>query len=101
MSDKQDKRKRKKKYYQNNKKQNTGVLDAGLKGILITCNNEQKCVKESYNILNEFADDLFGLENSVTFNKKLFRNIKHLKYTVKSCLYGYRLTGILKCLEKF
>ncbi|KAG8191153.1 hypothetical protein JTE90_016666 [Oedothorax gibbosus] len=64
MSDKQNKRKSKKKYYQSAKKQKTGVLETGLKGILITCNNEQKCVKESYNLLNEFADDLFGLENS-------------------------------------
>ncbi|GIY19318.1 THUMP domain-containing protein 1 [Caerostris darwini] len=40
----------------------SGVLETGLKGFLITCNNEQRCVKESYNLLNEFADDLFGTE---------------------------------------
>ncbi|GFR12417.1 THUMP domain-containing protein 1 [Trichonephila clavata] len=59
---KNEKRKKKKQYYQAAKKQKTGVLEAGLKGFLITCNNEHPCVKESYNLLNEFADELFGTE---------------------------------------
>ncbi|GFT23042.1 THUMP domain-containing protein 1 [Nephila pilipes] len=62
---KNEKRKKKKKYFQASKKQKIGVLEAGLKGFLITCNNEQPCVKESYNLLNEFADELFGNEIKV------------------------------------
>ncbi|KAF8774181.1 THUMP domain-containing protein 1 [Argiope bruennichi] len=63
---KNKKRKNKKKYFQSNKKHKTGVLEAGLKGFLITCNNEHMCVKEAYNLLNEFADDLYGPEFEAT-----------------------------------
>ncbi|GBL98760.1 THUMP domain-containing protein 1 [Araneus ventricosus] len=59
---KNKKRKNKKKYFQSNKKHRSGVLEAGLKGFLITCNHEHQCVKEAYNLLNEFADDLYGPE---------------------------------------
>ena len=38
-------------------------LEPGLKGILITCNmNERKCVEEAYILLNEYGDDLYGPE---------------------------------------
>ncbi|PNF43257.1 hypothetical protein B7P43_G14895 [Cryptotermes secundus] len=37
------------------------VLKPGLKGFLCTCNNrERDCIRESYNILNEYADRLYG-----------------------------------------
>ena len=38
-------------------------LVAGLKGFIVTCNeHERDAVKESYNILNEYADKLYGPE---------------------------------------
>lgn len=37
------------------------VLKPGLKGFLCTCNSREKdCIRESYNILNEYADSLYG-----------------------------------------
>lgn len=36
----------------------------GLKGFLCTCNGYEKdCIRESYNLLNEYADKLYGEEN--------------------------------------
>lgn len=50
----------KKKYYQPNRKQ---YLEVGSRGFLATCNfNEKGCVRECYNILNEYADVLYGPE---------------------------------------
>ncbi|XP_015918943.1 THUMP domain-containing protein 1 [Parasteatoda tepidariorum] len=57
---KRDKRKNKKKYFQSKKQKIGRSLEAGLKGFLITCNNEPQCVKEAYNVLNEFADSFLG-----------------------------------------
>lgn len=38
-------------------------LEVGMQGILITCNmNERKCTAEAFNLLNEYADELFGPE---------------------------------------
>ncbi|XP_062865912.1 THUMP domain-containing protein 1 [Trichomycterus rosablanca] len=38
-------------------------LEAGMQGILITCNmNERKCTGEAYSLLNEYADLLYGPE---------------------------------------
>lgn len=34
-----------------------------MQGILITCNmNERKCTAEAFNLLNEYADKLYGPE---------------------------------------
>ncbi|XP_073837199.1 THUMP domain-containing protein 1 homolog [Musca autumnalis] len=50
----------KKKFYQPSKKQ---YLEVGHKGFLATCNfNEKDCVRECYNILNQYADELYGAE---------------------------------------
>ncbi|KAI8126257.1 putative THUMP domain-containing protein 1 [Lucilia cuprina] len=50
----------KKKFYQPNRKQ---YLEVGHKGFLATCNfNEKDCVRECYNILNQYANDLYGPE---------------------------------------
>lgn len=60
------KNKRPKSYYvQLAKKQKThhNVLSPGLTGFLCTCNDrERECVLEAYNILNEYADQLYGKE---------------------------------------
>ncbi|XP_069545734.1 THUMP domain-containing protein 1 isoform X2 [Brachyistius frenatus] len=63
-------RKRSKKRYvagnnNNNNKRWKGSreLEVGMQGILITCNmNERKCTAEAFNLLNEYADELFGPE---------------------------------------
>ena len=39
------------------------MLSVGMKGILLTCNHGVKpCIKEAYNLLNEYADQLYGPE---------------------------------------
>ena len=54
--------KRKKNYYvQRAHKRGRYVLEPGLKGFLITCNNREKeAVAEAYRLLNEYADLLYG-----------------------------------------
>ncbi|XP_067671104.1 THUMP domain-containing protein 1-like [Haliotis asinina] len=65
MSEKRGK-KRPKSYYRKSchqKRQRLNNLAAGMKGFLITCNNNEKqAVRECYNILNEYADELYGPE---------------------------------------
>ncbi|XP_028977967.1 THUMP domain-containing protein 1 isoform X2 [Esox lucius] len=68
MSQAQDSRKRSKKRYgggQRSKKyRGSRELEVGMQGILITCNmNERKCTAEAFNLLNEYADQLYGPEN--------------------------------------
>lgn len=42
---------------QSYKPKRSNYLEAGLKGFLCTCNfREKECVRESYNLLNEYAD---------------------------------------------
>ena len=52
------------------KKDKSGLLTQNISGFLATCNNREKeCVQEAYNILNEYADQIYGkevLENSTT-----------------------------------
>ncbi|XP_069545733.1 THUMP domain-containing protein 1 isoform X1 [Brachyistius frenatus] len=69
-------RKRSKKRYvagnnNNNNKRWKGSreLEVGMQGILITCNmNERKCTAEAFNLLNEYADELFGPEKQLQDN---------------------------------
>lgn len=60
------KNKRPKSYYvQLAKKQKShhNFLRPGLTGFLCTCNDrERECVLEAYNILNEYADQMYGKE---------------------------------------
>lgn len=38
-------------------------LEVGMQGVLITCNmNERKCTSEAYNLLSQYADELYGPE---------------------------------------
>ncbi|MEQ2255531.1 hypothetical protein ILYODFUR_014852 [Ilyodon furcidens] len=60
-------RKRSKKRYvsgqQGKRWKGSRELEVGMLGILITCNmNERKCTAEAFNLLNEYADKLFGPE---------------------------------------
>lgn len=46
-----------------NKHKKGSKLEPGLVGFLCTCNGkfrEKDCLREAYNILNEFADELYG-----------------------------------------
>ncbi|XP_067115201.1 THUMP domain-containing protein 1 [Osmerus mordax] len=68
MSEAQDSKKRNKKRYgggQRSKRyKGSRELEVGMQGILITCNmNERKCTAEAFNLLNEYADKLYGPEN--------------------------------------
>lgn len=48
------------------KKNRDLFLKAGLKGFVCTCNGmEKQCIRESYNILNEYADKLYGEEQVI------------------------------------
>lgn len=65
MSEPQNKRKKSNYYTQKKRKEH--VLEAGLKGFLCTCNfREKECVKESYYLLNLYADILNEKINSST-----------------------------------
>lgn len=60
------KNKRSRSYYiQCAKRQKKGtVLGPDMVGFMCTCNyNERDCVREAYNVLNEFADKLYGKES--------------------------------------
>lgn len=61
-----DSRKRSKKRYaagHNKRWKGSRELDVGMQGILITCNmNQRKCTAEAFNLLNEYADVLYGPE---------------------------------------
>ena len=57
------KRKSKARYTQSNNKRKCFRLDAGMKGFLITCNNnEKRAVQDGYKLLNEYADMMYGPE---------------------------------------
>lgn len=61
-------RKTRKRYFQSKgggstaKKGKRGRLEPGMKGFLVTCSNndESKCVREAYNLLNEYLDRMGG-----------------------------------------
>ncbi|KAM7419666.1 hypothetical protein PAMA_016656 [Pampus argenteus] len=62
-----DSRKRSKKRYvtghHSKRWKGSRELEVGMQGILITCNmNERKCTAEAFNLLNEYADQLYGPE---------------------------------------
>ncbi|XP_013784763.1 THUMP domain-containing protein 1-like [Limulus polyphemus] len=66
MSDenKRGQKRKKKNYYRTlPKKGRRGHLEPGMKGFLVTCNNkERECIREAYNVLNEYADKIYGPE---------------------------------------
>ncbi|XP_052067859.1 THUMP domain-containing protein 1-like [Mytilus californianus] len=71
MSDKQGRgKKRPKSYYlkcAHKKVQHGNSLDTDMRGFLVTCNgNEKQAVREMYNLLNEYADNLYGPEETTS-----------------------------------
>lgn len=77
--------KRKKNYFHNHgnnkKKHKQFNLEPGMKGFLCTCNfSEKECVRDAYKILNEFADEIYGLDSiKVQWNSRLYNNINIYK----------------------
>ncbi|KAK4877616.1 hypothetical protein RN001_010122 [Aquatica leii] len=77
-------KKRKKQYSYHTQKRKKYVLEPGLKGFFCSCNvREKDCVKESYNVLNEYADELYGAENKEITNSAdaddLYEEIQAIK----------------------
>ena len=66
MSEKRGKKRPKSYYIKCAKKPRQyggGRLDAGMRGFLVTCNKREKeAVREMYNLLNEYADQMYGRE---------------------------------------
>ncbi|XP_037933645.1 THUMP domain-containing protein 1 homolog [Teleopsis dalmanni] len=57
-----------KHYFKNQKKKY--CLEIGSRGFLATCNFKTKeCIRECYNILNHYADELYGTEDGVKLNE--------------------------------
>lgn len=55
----------KRKFYGNQQNKHKTYMEIGQSGFLITCNfREKDCVRESYAVLNEFADILFGKQET-------------------------------------
>ncbi|KAF7417434.1 hypothetical protein HZH68_000087 [Vespula germanica] len=60
---------KRRKYYfpnkeSNQKKRRHLTLETGMTGFLCTCNfREKDCVRDAYKLLNEFADEIYGLNN--------------------------------------
>ncbi|KAM4603491.1 THUMP domain-containing protein 1 [Polymixia lowei] len=68
-----DARKRNKKRYgasrQNKRSRGSRELEVGMRGVLITCNmNERKCTAEAFNLLTEYADELYGPEKGQDYD---------------------------------
>ena len=58
------KRKSKGKWHQPQSKKRKFAMCPGLKGFLLFCNNkERETIREAYNILNEYADQMYGQED--------------------------------------
>ncbi|KAH9504018.1 THUMP domain-containing protein 1 [Bulinus truncatus] len=77
MSSEKAGKKRSKSYYKKcahgakRARQGAHTLEPGSKGFLVMCNNnESGAVRESYNILNEYADSLYGIDQA-TCSKSL------------------------------
>ncbi|KAL3275740.1 hypothetical protein HHI36_020486 [Cryptolaemus montrouzieri] len=50
-----------KNFYMKNNRKKSNNIDVNFKGFLCSCNNREKdCIKESYNILNKAAEELYG-----------------------------------------
>lgn len=85
----------KKCMYKKRKKWNS--IDVGMRGFLVTCNrNESQAVKEMYNLLNEYADVLYGPEHVSSFINSIFCEIKRL---AELLLYHRKYLAFLPALH--
>ncbi|KAJ8968418.1 hypothetical protein NQ317_002173 [Molorchus minor] len=83
-----EKKKYKHKFYNTKPRK---VLDVNLKGFLCSCNNREKdCIRESYNILNKYADILYPVKpmvpdtEGVDVQDELENELTNLKAEVKA-----------------
>lgn len=114
MADKADlKRKRTKGFYVGNKKKKRGqeFLTPGMKGVLVTCNERERlCIREAYNVLNEYADQLYGPEHgrqeddpgnesdSEDIEEALAKEVKELQETKQEKRFQSVLSGAVNVI---
>jgi tRNA acetyltransferase TAN1 len=49
------------------------TLESGMKGFLCTCNfRERDCIREAYNLLNEYSDKIYGLQRKEVCQINIF-----------------------------
>lgn len=100
--------KRKGSYYKGgeHKRSKNNVLESNMRGFLCTCNNREKdCIYESYNLLNRYADALYGCkedekckDGDEDVSDKLASEVESLKED-KSSLSSKRFQ-VVKCGAK-
>jgi len=86
-------KKRPKAYYLKCAKQSRHkpTMEAGQKGFLITCNNrERECIRETYSLLNKYADKLYGPETpvgdcsrAIDIEEEVKREVENLKESLQ------------------
>lgn len=76
----------KNKYYSKPMRKKSSNMDINYKGFLCSCNNREKdCIRESYQILNKAADELFGTaptepkDEEIDISDEIAKEIESLK----------------------
>lgn len=92
-----DSRKRSKKRYvaghHNKRWKGSRELEVGMQGILITCNmNERKCTTEAFNLLNEYAETLYGPEKASKYSH--FTKYSLLEKNSPGLVYGLHIEKV-------
>ena len=88
------KRKSKGKWHQPQSKKRKFAMCPGLKGFLLFCNNkERETIREAYNILNEYADQMYGQEDvlpkvSAQLTKTILEPWSHI-FLFPQASFGY------------
>uniref|UniRef100_T1JK63 THUMP domain-containing protein n=1 Tax=Strigamia maritima TaxID=126957 RepID=T1JK63_STRMM len=104
----QGKKRSKNFYIQKNKRQKRNFeLTPGVRGFIVTCNNnkERNCIREAYDLLNEFADKLYGPESAedacatsdnISIEEELKKEVEALKD--KERRFQVVESGVRNCL---
>lgn len=72
------KRKFDKKKYFGNKRPRNGFMEIGQRGFLATCNfREKDCIREAYNLLNEYNDKLYGQTLNEDVSNEVEKKAEH------------------------
>ncbi|XP_071526238.1 THUMP domain-containing protein 1 isoform X2 [Panulirus ornatus] len=100
------KNKRSRKYYiQSSKRQrrSESALGPNMTGFMCTCNDhERDCVREAYNILNEFADQMYGKEEFGGEQKPIGDNDEeHAYVNVKNTVENNEKTVVKEKTDDF
>ncbi|ESP03139.1 hypothetical protein LOTGIDRAFT_137912, partial [Lottia gigantea] len=95
-------KKRPKSYYKkcaNIKRKRLNQLESGMRGYIVTCDREKEATREAYNLLNDFADQLYGAEkedleaamkkevDAMKETKPVQRRFQRLDSRTKNCLF--------------